>query len=896
MPPRTVPPQLCALLLRLVVDPADRDAVLGDLTDELQQRATREGPRRARRWYRRQALRSLWPAAARRWLDARGPSAPRLPADRKKAHAMDKPLRDLRHAARALAHSPGFTVITVLALTLGIGASTSVFSVVDALWLSPLPYPDANRLVMLWEVSNGGGGGISTPAPANFFDWKEQSETLTDMAAFVSDNLVLTGVDEPERLDGYRVGSGFFDVLGVGAVAGRTLRAEENVPGGEHVVVISHALWQRRFGGHDSFVDDTLRLGGLPYRVVGVMPADFEFPAAGVDYWRPMAMDAEEAGQRTSHYISVIGRLPPTTTLATTRAELDAIAARLEAQYPDANEDSGILVRPLREEIVGDSRPLLLAAGGAVALVLVIACANVASLMLARAAARDDEVAVRAALGASGVEIARQFFAEALLVAGLGALGGLIFSLYGVGLLKVLAPADAPVLGQIGINGNALWFSSAIAATTALLSGLAPALHAARRPPGEALRAGSRTSSAGRARLRLRAALVTVEIALALTLLVGAGLLLRSFVALNTVEPGFDAQQLLSVRFDFSGQRYVEYDGRMAFYDQLLERLQATPGVESAGMITMLPMTFTGGSTSVSAEGDVRSADDDPIYPLFRIVSPGYLRTMQIPLRGRDFRATDRADSEPVAIVNQAFARRFWGTADVLGERIKIGRPQSSEPWLTIIAVADNVRQFGMETEPRPEFYISYKQSGNRGFFLPRDLVLRSTGDPYAQVVALRATVRAIDPDMPLSEIRSGEDIVAGSVAQRRFNMLLIGGFAAAALLLAALGVYGVVSHAVASRTREIGVRMALGADRGAVLRMVIRQGALMIGAGAALGLAGALAAARLVEALLYRVSPFDPATFAAVGALLVVVASIAVLVPARRALRVDPIVALQSS
>jgi len=892
----TRPPRLYAGLLRLIVDPADREALLGDLADELQQRAARNGARRARGWYRRQTLRSLWPAAARRWIDSRGPSAPRLPADRKKAHAMDKLLRDLRHAARALAHSPGFTTITVLALTLGIGASTSVFSVVDALWLSPLPYPDANRLVMLWEISNGEGGGVSTPAPANFFDWKEQSETVVDMAAFVSDNLVLTGVDEPERLDGYRVSAGFFDALGVGAVAGRTLRAEENIAGSEHVVVISHALWQRRFGGEDTLVDHTLRLGGLPYRVVGVMPADFEFPAAQVDYWRPMAMDAEEAGQRTSHYIRVIGRLAPGVTLAAARAELDAIAAHLEARYPDSNEGSGILVRPLREEIVGDSQALLLAAGGAAALVLVIACANVASLMLARAVARDDEVAVRAALGASGVEIARQFFAEALLVAGLGALGGLVFSLYGVGLLKVLAPADAPVLGQIGVNGNALWFSSTAAAAAALLSGLAPALHAAGRPPGEALRAGNRTSSAGRARLRLRAALVTVEIALALTLLVGAGLLLRSFVALNTVEPGFDARQLLSVRFDFSGQRYAEYDERMAFYDQLLERLQSTAGVESAGMITVLPMTFTGGSTSVSAEGDLRPTDDDPIYPLFRIVSPGYLRTMQIALRGRDFRATDRAGGEPVAIVNEAFARRFWGTADVLGKRIKIGRPESSEPWLTIIAVADNVRQLGMETEPRPEFYISYKQSGNRGFFLPRDLVLRSTGDPYGQVAALRATVRAIDPDMPLSEIRSGEDIVAGSVAQRRFNMLLIGVFAAAALLLAALGVYGVVSHAVAARTREIGVRVALGADRGAVLRMVIRQGALMIGAGAALGLAGALAAARLVEALLYRVSPFDPATFAAVGALLVVVAAIAVLVPARRALRVDPIVALQSS
>lgn len=801
-------------------------------------------------------------------------------------------LHDLRYAARLQRKNPGFTIVAIIALALGIGANTAIFSVVNTVLLRPLPYKDPDRLVMVWEDASKYGYPRDTPAAANYVDWRDQNQVFEGMAAIADSSFNLTGAGDPERLEGRRVSANLFSLLGVDPHIGRVFTAAEDQPGAQRVVLLSYALWQRRFGGDPNIVGQALTLNGESYVVVGVMPARFQFPTSDDQAWVPIAFTQQEAGNRGRHYLQVVARLKPGVSLAQAQSEMSTIASRLQQQYPQQNAELGATVQPLQEHLVGDIRPALLVLLGAVGLVLLIACANVANLLLARAAVRQKEIAVRVALGARRWRLIRQFLTESVLLSTLGGLVGLAIAYGGLLLLKAFIPENVSQAREISIDLKVLGFTFLVSVATGLIFGLAPAIQAARFNQIETLKEGGRDAATGGGGKRLRGLLVTAEVAISLVLLIGAGLLINSFLRLRNVDPGFRAENLLTMKIVLPQPKYADFERRSAFYTDLVQRVQSLAGVRSAAVTTNLPLYRQGNSIGIGIEGQPPPPPGQERIVVTRIVSPGYFDTMGIQLmRGRQLTEQDTETTPNAVVISETMARRYWPGEEAIGKRISAGRVTSPEDWIQVVGVVKDVRQFQLNAEPRPQMYLSYRQAG---FFEPRDLVVKTDVDPSSLAATVRKAVWEIDKDQPVSNIRTMEEILADSIARQRFSMLLLAIFAAVALVLAGVGIYGVMSYSVAQRTHEIGIRMALGAQTGAVLKLAVGYGLKLVIAGIVIGLIAAFALTRVMATLLFGVTATDPATFTLISLLLVAVAALASYVPARRATRVNPIIALR--
>ncbi len=803
--------------------------------------------------------------------------------------------QDLRYGLRMLAKNPGFAAVAVIALALGIGANSAIFSVVNTVLLRPLPYKNPERLVMVWEENSKQGFPRDTPSPANFIDWRDQNHVFESMAAIVEASFNLTGAGDPERIDGHGVSAGLFSLLGVEPQLGRAFRSEEDKPGGSHVVIISYGLWQRRFGSDPGIIGNPINLNGKSFIVVGVMPRTFQFPTRKDQLWVPLAFDAKEAGQRGSHYLEVIARIKPGVTLQQAQAEMTTIATRLQQQYPETNTSIGAVVTPLHEQVVGDIKPALLVLLGAVAFVLLIACANVANLLLARAAVRQKEIALRLALGAGRARLIRQFLTESVLLAALGGGIGLLLAVVGLSVLKRFIPPNISQAQAITIDAKVLIFTVLVSILTGLIFGLAPATQAANFNLNDTLKESGRDSAAGSRGNRIRGLLVISEVAVSFILLIGAGLLINSFLHLRNVDPGFRAERALTMKIVLPEPRYADKEQRGVFYRELIRRVETLPGVSSAAVATNLPLTESGNSVGVSIEGHADPAPDRVPIVITRIISPRYFETMGIPLlKGRAFTEEDKSESESpsVIVVSETTARSFWPGEDALGKHIKVGSPSNNDnKWLTVIGVVKDVRQFELVVEPKPQMYLPFTQAN---FCEPRALVVKTNLEPLSLAATVRKTVWEIDKDQPVSDIASMEHIVSESVARQRFSMLLLGIFAGLALVLAAVGIYGVMSYSVAQRTHEIGIRMALGAQKKDVLKLTIGQGLKLVLIGVAIGLGAAFILTRVIASLLFGVSATDPITFVAISLVLIGVAMLASLIPALRAMKVDPMFALR--
>jgi putative ABC transport system permease protein len=806
---------------------------------------------------------------------------------------MDTLIKDLRFAARMLAKKPAFTLIVVLALGIGIGANTAIFSVVNAILLRPLPYENPERIMMVWMDNRKMGANQDYHSYLNFVDYKEQNQVFEQVAIFQDRTFNITGAGEPERVAGAWSTAELFSVLGVEPEMGHIYENES-----PRVALISHGLWQRRFGSDPNILGQEITLNTIPRTIIGVMPAGFDFPQKEADIWVPLEVFANHKKQRDSFWLTMIGRLKPAVTPSQAQAEMSTIASRLEQQYPDVMIGYGVNVVPLHEQVTGSVRPALLVLLGAVAFVLLIACANVANLLLARAATREKEIAIRTAVGASRARLIRQLLTETALLALAGGAVGLLFAMWGLDILIALSPAEIPRLNQVGIDGRVLSFTLLISLTTGLIFGLVPALQASKPDLNETLKEGGRASTGGNRSSRMRSLLVVSEIALSLVLLIGAGLMIKSFIHLQQFNLGFNPKNLLTIRVGLPWPKYGEGDRAAVFYRQLIERVENLQGVQSAGVINGVFLGNAPDSLNFQIEGRAESNAGENIEASIDSISPDYFKTMAIPLlKGREFTERDTQEAPGVIIVNDSFARRFFPDEDPIGKRLKydagdglIWRTKVDKPWLTIVGVVADARRTGFDAEVRPEVYAPHTQ--RVGTFMT--LVARTSGDPLSLVTAVRSQVWAVDPDQSVYDIKSMEQLLGDMISERRFSLLLLGTFAGLALLLAAVGVYGVMSYSVTQRTHEIGVRMALGARHGDVLRLVVGQCLTLVLTGVATGLAAAFVLTRLMSSLLYEVSATDPMTFAVIALLLSGVALGACFVPARRAARVDPMVALR--
>jgi putative ABC transport system permease protein len=807
-----------------------------------------------------------------------------------------------------LMKKPGFTLIAVITLALGIGANTAIFSVVNAALLKPLPFPQPERLAFIYEQRVAQGRLQGLIAPGDFFAWQEQNRSFERIAAYTEALFNLTGGGEPERVWGMITTPELFAALGVRPMLGRDFTAEDGAPDAPGGVILGHGFWQRRFGATRDIVGKTIKLDGGSYTVAGVMPPGFQFQDKKFEVWRNFNVNSEWRATRRFYYLTAIGRLKPGVTLAEARAEMGAIAGRLEQQFPDTNKGHGVSLITFDEAAVGRLRPALYALVAAVGFVLLIACANVASLSLARASARQMEMAVRASLGATRAALVRQMLTESLLLAVGGGVIGLLVAAWGVDLLVAAGPANMPRLDQVKLDTSVLAFALTISALTGIASGMLPALQLSRTDLSGGLKEGGQNAAGSRSRSRALNALVVAEVALALVLLIGSGLLIRSFARLLEVEPGFASEKVLAMDLSLNEERFA--NRRHVFMEQLTARLAMLPGVVAAGATTHLPLSGEDGGRSFTVAGDAAKAAGEKLVAEYRIVTPDYLRTMKIPLRaGRHFTALDRneyfmadgrrvegypnrqrgeRDAPGVVIINEALARRSFAGLNPLGRRIVIDDGQTRER--EIVGVVGDVKHFSLEDASKPELYLPYAQRPTQN----QTLVIRTDSEPSALVASVRGEVRALDKDLPLYGIKTMEDYLDESVAARRLIMILVSVFAAVALLLAAVGIYGVISHSVTERTREIGIRMALGARSQDVLRLVVRRGMKLALVGVGLGLTGSVALTWLMKNLLFGVSATDPLTFVVIALLLTFVALLAALVPARRAARVEPIIALR--
>jgi putative ABC transport system permease protein len=798
---------------------------------------------------------------------------------------------DIKYALRNLIKRPGFTMVAVITLALGIGANTTIFSAVYALLLKPLPFSETDRVVAIWDKNPSRGVVHNEVTMANYLDWRAQSQSYEHLGLYRWWSTNLTGVEPPERLQGFLVTANFFDALGVKPIMGRNFVSEENEPGKDSAVLISYSLWQRRFGGDPNIVSKTITLNGLPRTVVGVMPQNFNYPKGG-EVYAPLAMTPQVMSARGFHTYYVVGRLKPNVSLRNAQAELDTITARLEKQYPDTNTGLGANVYPIVKDTVRQYDTALWVMMAAVGFVLLIACANVANLMLARATGRQKELALRSALGASRWRIARQLLTESVIVALIGGVIGVLVAFWGIDLLKVANPGDAAKFAagwyQLGINPVVLIFTFALAVLSGLVFGLAPAVSASKPNLNDSLKEGGRQSTGGSS--RLRSSLVVLEVAVSLVLLVGAGLLARSFLSILKTSGGFNPDNVMTMNLVLPSTKYKDDAQRASFYSDLVQRVKALPGVQSAALVNYLPLGGANSSDAYLVEGTPDPPPGQENEARYRVCSPDYFKTMEISLtKGRGFTEQDNAAASPVVIINETMARKHWPGVDPIGKRIRFYGPIDKAPWIAVVGVIRDVKH-ELNLEVMPEFYLSHAQDSWNAMVL----VARSNVEPTSLATQMRQQVWAIDKDQPVFDVRTMNEVRATSVALYSFSSVTLGVFAIVALLLAVIGIYGVMAFAVSQRTHEIGIRMALGASARDVLLLVVSSGMKLALIGLVIGLAGAWGLTRLIEKLLFGVPPTDLLTFGLVSLCLLSAALLACYIPARRATKVDPMEALR--
>jgi putative ABC transport system permease protein len=802
-------------------------------------------------------------------------------------------IADIRYAIRMLAKSPAFTFIAVLTLALAIGANTAIFSVVNAVLLRPLPYPHSEQLVQVFGTQPT--LAEAPTSPANFLEWKTENQVFTHIATSVGQGFNLTGTDKPERVIGARVSSDLFQLLGVQPVLGRDFTEEEDRDGGERVVILSYEFWQRRFAGDPNAIRQTIKLSDQTYTIVGVMPRGLAFPSTRTQIWTPIAFNAAERATRDTNFIDVFARLKPGVSVEQAQANMTAVAQSQAQRYPQINVGIGVKVVSLQEHMVGDVRPMLVVLLGAVAFVLLIACANVANLLLARATARSREMAIRGALGASRSRVVRLLLTESVLLAIVGGALGLLLAIWSLDLLVSLKPANLPRLAEINVNRTVFLFTAAVSLLTGVLFGLAPAWQVSKTDLNEGLKESGRGGSDAPRRQRMRALLVISEVALSLVLLIGAGLMIRSFSRLLAVDPGFKTDHVLTAFVSLPVAKYSKREEQVAFFDRLLERLRNVPGVSATGVVTDIPL-YGGSSTGFDVDGRPPALPGQRAMTDYRMINSDYFAAMGMRIvKGRAFSRHDTEDAPGVVIINETLAARYFAGEDPIGQRLNLsGSPKDLRE---IVGVVADVRNYGLDAEVKPEVYVPFLQSAP-GYLSSMTsaltIVVRSTIDPTALSATLREQVQALDKDQPVSAIKTMEWYLADSMAQRRFNMLLLAVFAGLALILAAVGIYGVIAYTVTQRTHEMGIRIALGARGGDILRLVFSNAMLTTVTGILIGLGAAFALTRLLQSLLYQVTATDPVVFATIPLLLLAVAAMATYFPARRAMKVDPITALR--
>jgi predicted permease len=801
-------------------------------------------------------------------------------------------MQDVHYALRLLARNPGFSIVAILALALGIGATTAIFSVVDVVLLRPLPFGEPSRLVALWEDGSSFGFPKNTPAPGNYADWTHLS-SLSGASALDIRDYNLTGDGRPEKVGAAGATSNFFSVIGVSPTVGRAFTASEDAPGAPaRVAVIGHGLWVRRFGGDPNILGRGMLLNGQRYSIVGVMPPGFSYPFREIEIWVPFGLSSEELTNRGGHYLWVVGRLAEGRTLADLNAELRTLANRLGHDYPQTNDHIGMYAVSLLDDYVGDLGTALVVLFAAVGVVLVITAANLANLLLARATGRTREMAVRAAIGAGGWRIVRQMIVENLVLAVLGGPAGLIVAWASYGVLGTLVPENLRDVSVLHVDWRVMGFAMLVAVITGVVVGLVPARQVTQTDLVSALKQATAASRGGRH--PLRSALVVTEIAGAMVLVVGAALMIESFAALQRVNLGFRSDRLLTLRTPLPSGPYDDFARRVSFAERVVDKVRAIPGVKSAAYTSALPLVWKGGTTGFYPEGTERRDPALAYDANNRVVMPGFMETMGMTLvTGRTFDVRDAATAPAVVIINEAMARQYWPSGHAIGRRLKMGGSKDDSPWRTIVGIVRDVKSMGIDQPARPELYFPLQQSAGNWMW-PRDLVVRADGDPTALADTIREAIWSVDPSQPVSDVDTMNAVVDKEVVQRRTQTRLLGAFATLALVLACLGVYGVLSLIVSERTEEIGLRMALGAAPASVLRLVVNDGARLALLGVAIGLAGAWWATRFLQGLLFGVQAHEPWLYAGLAVVLFAVSILAVYLPARRASRVDPIIALR--